>query len=78
MRAWEGGDEWQLSLNPIYEDVAMWGLLICDIIGHVVNAYGGTDEALRAYVKERVLQGFLAEFQSPTDAPKDITPSTET
>src|SRR5579871_3550042 len=75
LRVWQTGTDVQVTLIPIYEDPAMWGLLLVDLVSHVANACGGDDPIAVQEARERVLAGFHAELNNPTDFPKDITDS---
>jgi hypothetical protein len=55
--------------HDAWEDPAMWGLMLADIARQVTRAHAqeGQDEK---EVFERILAGFRAEIESPTDAPR--------
>ena len=72
-RIWESGEKVTVVLENAYEDPFAWGLILCDMIGHVANMYGRSDPGAVERARERVLEGFLAELQHPTDIPEDIT-----
>jgi hypothetical protein len=71
LRVWadpEGGQ--QVSLQTVFEDVGAWGLMLVDIARHLARAYEqeGRDpnETLR-----QIKQFFDAEWNNPTDMPRD-------
>lgn len=72
-RIWESGEKITVVLADAREDPFAWGLILCDLIGHVANMYGRSDPLAVERARERVLEGFLAELQNPTDIPEDIT-----
>jgi hypothetical protein len=55
--------------HDAWEDPAAWGLMLVDIARHVARAHGqeGEDEE---EVFQRILAGFHAEIQLPTDTPR--------
>jgi hypothetical protein len=55
--------------HDAWEDPAAWGLMLVDIARHVARAFGqeGQDEE---QVFQRILVGFRAEIESPTDTPR--------
>ena len=55
--------------HDVWPDPAAWGILLADLARHVANAYGqsGRDPG---DVCRRIREGFEAEMESPTDAPK--------
>jgi hypothetical protein len=54
--------------HDAWEDPAAWGLMLADIARHVARAHAqeGQDEE----VFQRILAGFRAEIESPTDTPR--------
>ncbi len=57
--------------GPIWEDPAVWGLMLVDLAKHVANTYEqlGKD---RAQVLEHIHQAFQAEWDHPTDDPQRV------
>jgi hypothetical protein len=55
--------------HDAWEDPAAWGLMLADIARHVARAHAqeGQDEE---EVFQRILAGFRAEIESPTDTPR--------
>jgi hypothetical protein len=69
LRIWIAGDSQHVSLKTgIWEDPAVWGLMLSDLAKHVANAYAaaGMD---RAEALQRVYEGLQVEMESPTDEP---------
>lgn len=71
LRVWVADQGQHVSLRPgAWEDPFAWGIVLADLARHIVNA-----ESLRrkdldeeAFLK-RMLEGFQAEIDSPTDEP---------
>jgi uncharacterized protein YqfA (UPF0365 family) len=77
LRVWaQPGKAQQVTLKPVWKDTAAWGLVLADIMRHVAKAHavGGVSEG---QVIARVLEAFVAEIGSPTDAPKQIDPKSK-
>ena len=55
--------------HDAWEDPAAWGLMLADIARHVARAHAqeGQNES---EVFQRILAGFRAEIESPTDTPR--------
>jgi hypothetical protein len=71
LSVWVSGGNQHVSLNPrIWDDPAIWGLMLVDLARHVANAYSQAGEQESSDVLNRIRQGFDAEWQSPTDAPR--------
>jgi len=74
LRVWKTGDEQTFVLRPkAVEDPRIWGMLLCDIARSVALACERAgpikyDEALT-----RVRAGFEAEWNRPTDTPRNGT-----
>jgi len=74
LRVWAApGNPQQLTLRTTWRDAGAWGLLLVDVARHAAKAYGqeGQDPKI---VLARIRELFDAEWRSPTDEPKDITP----
>ena len=71
LRVWAvpGAGQQVILRHDAWEDPAAWGLVLADIARHVVQAHAqeGKDEE---EVFNRILAGFRAEIESPTDEPK--------
>jgi hypothetical protein len=59
--------------GSLFKYPAAWGLLLVDLAKHAANAYeqNGAD---RDATLNRILAGFRAEIESPTDEPRPIKP----
>lgn len=72
LRVWaKPGHPQQLSLQTTWSDPAAWGLLLADIAKHAAKAYAtqGEDEIATF---ERIREGLVAEWTSPTDEPLEL------
>lgn len=72
LRVWDTPDGVQVTLNPRWDDPGGWGLLLVDIARHAANAYARQGEDPRRALA-RIRQLFDAEWNAPTDTPRDIT-----
>lgn len=65
LRIWLEGDEPRFSLQPIFEDPAVWGIVFVDVARLLGEAYGdnGLDPAATV---NRIRESFLAELENPT------------
>ena len=70
LRMWSAGEGQCVTLrvDPAL-DAAVWGIMLFDLVRHVARAYEqqGAGPAEAHY--KRVLLGFVAEMQHPTDTP---------
>ena len=70
LRVWAAHGSQHVVLNPgAWEDPAAWGIALVDLARHIARAYElearfSVDEALK-----RIIAGFEAEMQHPTDQP---------
>ena len=72
LRVWVAEQGQHVSLRSgAWEDPFAWGIVLADLARHIVNAEGmqrkNFDE--EAFF-ERMLEGFHAEIESPTDEPE--------
>ena len=76
VRVWivDGNQHVSISAN-LWKDPAAWGLMLVDLAKHVANAYAQHGEDKHATLN-RILAGFLAEIDSPTDEPGPLGPGT--
>jgi hypothetical protein len=72
LRVWVAEQSQHVSLRSgVWEDPFAWGIVLADLARHIVNA-----EALqkkdfdRDAFFARILEGFQAEIESPTDEPE--------
>jgi len=73
IRVWAApGSPVQITLRTTWRDAGAWGVMLADVARHATNAYAkeGHDPI---DVLARIRAMFEAEFDSPTDKPKDIT-----
>ncbi len=68
-RIWiaDGNQHVAISGN-LWKDPAAWGLMLVDLAKHVANVYAQHGEN-REVAFKRILAGFLAEIEAPTDEP---------
>ncbi|MES2390046.1 MAG: DUF5076 domain-containing protein [Acidobacteriota bacterium] len=72
LRVWIAEQGQHVSLRSgVWEDPFAWGIVLADLARHIVNA----ESLQRANVDKdaflaRVLEGFEAEIESPTDEPE--------
>src|SRR3954453_23272314 len=72
LRVWIAEQGQHVSIRPgPWEDPFAWGIVLADLARHIAHAHGlqhpHTDE--EAFV-ERLLGGFHAEIENPTDEPE--------
>jgi hypothetical protein len=68
IRVWIAGGGIQVSLrSAVWDDPAAYGVLLCDLMKHIANAYHQNEGRDWHQVYERIRAGFDAEFGSPTD-----------
>lgn len=65
LKVWLEGEEPNFSLQPVFDDPAVWGLVFVDIVRLLGQAYAenGRDSV---ETMSRIRDGFIAEFDSPT------------
>jgi hypothetical protein len=72
LRVWIAEQGQHVSLRSgVWEDPFAWGIVLADLARHIVNA----ESLQRSNVDkdaflERLLEGFQAEIESPTDEPE--------
>lgn len=66
-RMWSAQDSLHVSLhlNP-KQDPAVWGIILSDLLQHVVNAYEQMEGLDREATRERICAVLRAELESPT------------
>jgi hypothetical protein len=69
LRVWVAEQGQHVSLRSgAWEDPFAWGIVLADLARHIVNAEALHRKDLdRDAFMERVLEGFHAEIESPTD-----------
>lgn len=71
LRVWVAEQGQHVSLrSSAWEDPFAWGIVLADLARHIVNAEALTRKNVdkQAFL-ERILEGFHAEVESPTDEP---------
>jgi hypothetical protein len=67
-RLWVASDAQHVSLRTdVWPDPAAWGIVLADLARHVALAYHRKDDHDVEDMLERVLVGFRAELESPSD-----------
>jgi hypothetical protein len=72
LRVWVAEQGQHVSLRSgAWEDPFAWGIVLADLARHIVNAEAMQNKELdeNAYL-QRLLEGFQAEIDSPTDEPE--------
>ncbi len=72
LRVWVAEQGQHVSLRSgAWEDPFAWGIVLADLARHIVNAEGmqRTNFDSDAFL-QRMLEGFQAEIESPTDEPE--------
>jgi hypothetical protein len=73
LRVWAApGNPQQVTLRTTWKDAGAWGLMLVDIARHASKAYASEGQDPNA-VLARIRELFDAEWEKPTDEPKDIT-----
>jgi len=73
LRVWAApGSPVQLTLRTTWKDAGAWGLMLVDVARHASKAYAKEGQDPNA-VLARIRELFDAEWDIPTDEPKDIT-----
>lgn len=73
LRVWAvPGQSQQLTLRTTWKDAGAWGLLLADVARHAAAAYAKEGQDQKAALA-RIRELFEAEWEAPTDEPKDIT-----
>jgi hypothetical protein len=72
LRAWAApGSPTQVTLRTTWPDPGAWGLMLVDLARHVANAYE-REGRNRGEVLARIRGLLDAEWDAPTDVPKDL------
>jgi hypothetical protein len=68
LRVWVANKDQHVSLRVgVWKDPAAWGIMLADLIRHIVNAYEQDTRMDRLQSFERIKAGLFAELGSPTD-----------
>lgn len=72
LRVWVAEQGQHVSLRTgAWEDPFAWGIVLADLARHIVNAEAMNNSELdQEAFMERMLEGFEAEIESPTDEPE--------
>lgn len=72
LRVWVAEQGQHVSLRTgAWEDPFAWGIVLADLARHIVNAEAMNNAELdQDAFLERMLEGFEAEIESPTDEPE--------
>jgi len=70
IRVWIVNDGLHVSLrSSVWKDPFAYGIMLCDLMQHIANAYEQNEGFDRAKTLQRIKEGFVAEAISPTDRP---------
>ena len=70
-RVWAVNDAEHVSVNSgLWKDPAMYALVLADLAKHIADAYRQKLNRDPKKTLERIMAGFAAEMDSPTDTPK--------
>jgi Domain of unknown function (DUF5076) len=73
LRVWGGANlPQQYALNTTWDDPGALGLLLVDIARHAAKAYGTDGRVTEQAALSRIKQMLDAEWDSPTDEPKQL------
>lgn len=71
VRVWAARGAQHISLaTETWEDPAAWGVCLVDLARHIARAYQQTQGRDPSETMNRLLAGFRAELERPTDEPK--------
>lgn len=71
VRVWASDGKQYVSLaTGLWDDPAIWGIMLVDLAKHIANAYGETSELDHAQALARLKEGFDAEWDKSTDEPR--------
>lgn len=71
IRVWIADKQQHVSLRTsVWEDPAAYGVLVCDLMKHITNAYHQNEGKDWQEAFARVKAGFDAEFSAATDRPQ--------
>ena len=68
-RVWSSHDQqvFLLNVEPFGDEPAAWGIFAIDLMKHAARAYEQRDGRSREEAYKRILAGFMAEMQDPTE-----------
>lgn len=71
LRVWAASGGQHVAINTgLWDDPAIWGLMLVDLARHVAKAHEQLGHMDSADFLHRLKQGFDAEWDAPTDLPK--------
>lgn len=74
LRVWAANKGQHVSLRVgIWNDPAVWGIMLADLAKHVANSYQESRGLDRLKTLQRIKAGLDAELASPTDDPSGRT-----
>jgi hypothetical protein len=69
-RIWAANNRQVVNLRPqIWDDPALWGLMLVDLAKHIADAYSQLGEGTPEEILTSIRRAFDAEWDSPTDEP---------
>lgn len=70
LRVWVANNDQHVSLRVgVWADPAAWGIMLADLVKHVVNSYEQDSALDRAATLQRIKAALEAELASATDNP---------
>lgn len=68
-RVWssQGHQYFILQVEPFRDEPAAWGIFALDLMKHAARAYEQLDGRSKEDAYKRILMGFMAEMQNPTE-----------
>jgi len=70
LRVWVASKGQHVSLRVgAWQDPAAWGIMLCDLIQHIANAYQQDQGLDKKATLRRIMEGMNAELSSATDRP---------
>lgn len=70
LRVWVANKSQHVTLKVgVWQDPAAWGVMLCDLIQHIANAYQQDQGLDRTATLRRIIEGLDAELSSPTARP---------
>lgn len=70
LRVWVANKGQHVSIRMgVWNDPFIWGMMLCDLLCHVANDYEQREGRDFEATRQRIKEGFDAEFDSPTDRP---------
>ena len=68
LRVWVANKDQHVSLRTgVWKDPAAWGIMLCDLMQHISNAYQQEQGLDRVEAFRRILEGLNAELSSLTE-----------